>query len=185
MPSQTNSGFSVSAYPSTRALVLDASVSQGVPLPGRSWCGRRVARVHLSPRAQSPRRDPIRDSRVEFTQPSASCILPIMLPAANAQGEAWRRARRSRVGQGLGVVGPSSGRAGGDRRTRIFLATGSLLMREIRCSGVPRAFWHTVSIPNTGRSRSDHLTDSGLLLGSSSCRRGMVISAPCRCCLWD
>ena len=50
--------------------------------------------------------------------------------------------------------------------TRIFLAMGSLLMREIRRSGV----WHVgqmVSIPKTRRSRSDHLMYLGLFLGLS------------------
>jgi hypothetical protein len=48
--------------------------------------------------------------------------------------------------------------------TRIFLAMGSLLMSEIRRSGV----WHLehrVSIPNTRRKRSDHLMYFRLLFG--------------------
>ena len=50
--------------------------------------------------------------------------------------------------------------------TRIFLAMGSLLIREIRRSGV----WHfsqTVSTPKTRRSKSDHLMYLRLLLGLS------------------
>ena len=38
--------------------------------------------------------------------------------------------------------------------TRIFLAMGSLLIREIRRSGVWH-FWQTVSTPKTRRSKSD------------------------------
>ena len=55
--------------------------------------------------------------------------------------------------------------------TRIFLAMVSLLMREVRRSGV----WHVgqmVSTPKTRRSRSDHLMYLGLLLGLTLLAKG-------------
>jgi hypothetical protein len=49
---------------------------------------------------------------------------------------------------------------------RIFLAMGSLLIKEMRRSGVWH-FWHITSIPNTRRKRSDHLMYFALLMGLS------------------
>jgi hypothetical protein len=50
--------------------------------------------------------------------------------------------------------------------TRIFFAMASLLISEIRRSGILH-FSQRVSIPNTRRNRSDHLMYFGLLFGLS------------------
>jgi hypothetical protein len=68
--------------------------------------------------------------------------------AVVALGEALRRARRSRVGQGLG--GQALASVGRCIAVRIFLAMSSVFMSAIRRSGA----WHfeqTVSIPKTLR----------------------------------